>query len=71
MYGLLCFAMLVLLVAATKIHFRKQVLVAGTKQSRQANKTGRPIRQAGHIGSLVCQLCFWGFLGLFELVTAI
>jgi len=39
--------MLVMLVAAAKKHFEKQVLVAGTKQSRQAIKAGRLTRLAG------------------------
>ncbi len=30
-----CFVFVVLLVAAEKIHFKEQALVAGTKQSRQ------------------------------------
>jgi len=34
--------MLVLSVAATKIHFEEQALMAHTKQSRQANKVVRP-----------------------------
>jgi hypothetical protein len=33
--------MFVMLVAAAKTHFENQALVAGTKQSRQADKAGR------------------------------
>ncbi len=33
--------MFVMLFAAEKIHFENQALVAGTKQSRQADKAGR------------------------------
>jgi hypothetical protein len=33
--------------AATKIQSEKQVLVAGTKQSKQANKADELTRQAG------------------------
>jgi hypothetical protein len=46
-YCLPCFALLVLLVAGTKISFEEQVLVTGTKQSRQADKAGRLTRQSG------------------------
>jgi len=34
-------ALLVLLVASTKIHLEEQALVAGTRQSSQADKAGR------------------------------
>jgi hypothetical protein len=34
--------LLVLLVAATKIHFEKRALVVGTKQGRQADTAVRP-----------------------------
>jgi hypothetical protein len=37
-YRLYCFWVLLLLVAATEIHFEEQALVAGTKQRRQAGK---------------------------------
>jgi hypothetical protein len=37
MYHLPCFALLVLLVAPSQIHFKEQALVAGTKQSSQAD----------------------------------
>ncbi len=46
-YCLPCFALLVQLVAGTKIHFQEQALVTGTKQSSQADKAGRQTRQAG------------------------
>jgi hypothetical protein len=46
-YCLPCFALLVLLVAGTKIHFAEQVPVTGTKQSSQADKAGRQTGQAG------------------------
>ncbi len=36
-----------LLAAAEKIHFKEQAQVAGTKQSRQANKAARLARQSG------------------------
>ncbi len=41
-----CFALLVQLVAGTKIHFEEQALVTGTKQSSQADKAGRQTSQA-------------------------
>jgi hypothetical protein len=41
------FVWLVLLVAATKTHFEKEAQVAGTKQSKQANKADGLTRQAG------------------------
>jgi hypothetical protein len=47
MYYLPCFALLVILVATTKIHFEEQALVASTKQSSQADKSGRLARLAG------------------------
>jgi hypothetical protein len=37
-----CLVLLVLLVAATKIHFEERALVVGTKQSRQADTAVRP-----------------------------
>jgi hypothetical protein len=40
MHSLPCFALLVLLLAAAKIHFEEQALVAGTKHSCQAAKSG-------------------------------
>jgi hypothetical protein len=42
MYRLPCSVLLVLLVATAKIHFEEQVLVAGRKQGRQADKAVRP-----------------------------
>jgi hypothetical protein len=39
--------MLVMLVAAAKTHIEKQALVAGTKQSKQADKAVRLTRQSG------------------------
>jgi hypothetical protein len=39
--------MLVKLVTAAKTHSKKQALVAGTKQSKQANKADGLTRQAG------------------------
>jgi hypothetical protein len=53
MYHLPCFALLVLLVAAAKIHFQEQALVVGTKQSSQADKAGRRTRQLG-LPALFC-----------------
>jgi hypothetical protein len=54
MYPLPCFVLLVLLVAASKIHFEEQALIMSTKQirqiglqDRQADKAGRLTRQAG------------------------
>jgi hypothetical protein len=44
---LLLMIVLVMLVADTKTHFEKQVLVADTKQSKQADKAGRPTSQPG------------------------
>jgi hypothetical protein len=41
------FAWLVLLVAVTKTHSEQQLLKAGTKQSKQANKAGRLTGQSG------------------------
>ncbi len=41
MYHLLCFALLMLLVAPTKIRFEEQALVVGTKQKSQAIKVVR------------------------------
>jgi hypothetical protein len=38
---------LVILVAAAKIHCENQALVADKKQGRQADKAGRLTRQAG------------------------
>jgi hypothetical protein len=47
-YHLPCFAWLVLIVAAIKIHFEEQALEAGTKQSSQDDdKAGRLTRQSG------------------------
>jgi hypothetical protein len=42
-----------------KTHFEKQALVAGTKQSKQANKADRPTRQSD-LSNLfqACLLCF-------------
>jgi hypothetical protein len=40
----------VMLVAEAKTHSKKQVLVAGTKQSNQANKADRLARQVGWQG---------------------
>jgi hypothetical protein len=51
-YCLPCFALLVLLVAATKIHWEEQTLITATKQSSQSD------RQAGWQGSWACQICF-------------
>jgi hypothetical protein len=52
--------MLVMLVAAAKMHFEKQALVAGTKQSSQDDKAGKVTRQAGmavgHACFVLCQL---------------
>jgi hypothetical protein len=48
---------MVLLAAAAKIPFEEQTLVAGTKQSSQMDKTGRPTSQAGQQGSLACLPC--------------
>jgi hypothetical protein len=42
-YHLYCFWVLLLLVAATEIHFEEQALVVGTIQRRQASKA----KQAG------------------------
>jgi hypothetical protein len=53
-YCLPCFAMLLPLVAAAKIHFEEQELLTDTEQSSQANKAGRPTSQAGQKGSLAC-----------------
>jgi hypothetical protein len=39
---LACFGMVVLLVTTSKIHFKEQVPVAGTKQRRQADKAVGP-----------------------------
>jgi hypothetical protein len=36
-----------LLLAVTKIHFKEQVLVEGTKQKSQADKAGRLTSEAG------------------------
>jgi hypothetical protein len=57
-YRLPCFALLVLLVAAAKIHFEEQALVAGTKQSRKADMADRLASQAGWQGWQACLLCF-------------
>ncbi len=46
-YCLPCFALIVLLVSAAKIHFKEQALEAGTKQSIQAVKAGRLKSQTG------------------------
>ncbi len=43
------FAWLALLVPPTKTHPEKQVLVRGTKQSKQDNKAGRLTRQADRV----------------------
>jgi hypothetical protein len=48
-----CFALLVLLVAVAKIHFEEHALVAGTKQSSQADKAGRATSQLG-LAALFC-----------------
>jgi len=40
-----------------KKHFEEQTLVAGIKQSRQADKAGRPTRQANQQGSWAYLLC--------------
>jgi hypothetical protein len=56
-YSLPCFVLLVLVVAAAKIHYKEQVLVAGTY------KTGWPIRQSG------LSALFWAFLLCFVPVT--
>jgi hypothetical protein len=58
MYSLLCFALLVLLVATAKIHFEEHALVAGTKQISQADKAVKQTRQAGWHGCQACLLCF-------------
>jgi hypothetical protein len=50
--------LLVLLVAAAKIHFEEQALVAGTKQSRKADMADRLTSQAGWQGWQACLLCF-------------
>jgi hypothetical protein len=42
MYRLSCLVFLVLLVAATEIHFEEQALVASPKQTRRADKAVRP-----------------------------
>jgi hypothetical protein len=47
-----------MLVAAANTTFEEQPLIAGTKQSRQADKAGRLTRQAGWQGSRACLLCF-------------
>ncbi len=52
-YCLPCLVLLELLVATAKIHFEEQALVAGTKQSKQADKVGRPTRQSG-LPALFC-----------------
>jgi hypothetical protein len=41
-YCLPCFALLVLLVANPKIHFKENALVSSTKQNTQADKAVRP-----------------------------
>jgi hypothetical protein len=41
------FVFLILLVAAAKTHSEKHALVAGTKQSKQANKADGLTKQAG------------------------
>jgi hypothetical protein len=58
MYCLPCFALLALLLATAKIHYDEQELLAGTKQSNQADKAVRLIMQAGLQGSWACLLCF-------------
>ncbi len=58
MYHLPCFALLVLLVATAKIHFEEQALVAGTKQSSQAEKADRLTSQAGWQDCQACLLSF-------------
>ncbi len=47
LYCLPCFALLVMLVAAAKIHFEEQAQVGGTTQSSLPNKTGRLTRHSG------------------------
>jgi hypothetical protein len=46
-YRLPCFALLVFLAATTEIKFEVQALVAGPKQSSQADKADRLTRQRG------------------------
>ena len=50
--------MLVMFVATAKNHFEEQVLVAGTKQSRQTDKAGSLTRKEGRLtrqsGMLLC-----------------
>jgi hypothetical protein len=58
MYCLRCFALLVLSVAAAKIHFEEEALIAGMNQSSQANKADRLTSQAGRKGSRASLLCF-------------
>jgi hypothetical protein len=45
-------------VANAKIHFEEQALVAGTKQSMQADKADRLTSQAGWQGCKACLFCF-------------
>jgi hypothetical protein len=47
MYCQPCFAWLLLLLATTKIHFEEQALVAGTKQTSQADKADGLTSEAG------------------------
>jgi hypothetical protein len=54
-YCLPCFGLLVVLVAAAKIHFAYQALVASTKQSRQVDNPGSVKRHSGLPG-LLCAL---------------
>jgi hypothetical protein len=56
-YYLPCFALLVMVVASTKILFKKQALAAGTKQSRQADKSVRLKRQSG-LPALFCAIYY-------------
>jgi hypothetical protein len=54
MYHLLCFALLMLLVAPTKIRFEEQALVVGTKQQSQAIKV---VKHASFVMGLLAFLC--------------
>jgi hypothetical protein len=58
MHCLPCFAMLLPLVVAAKIHFKEQTLATGTKQSSKANKVRMLTRQTGQKGSQACQFCY-------------
>jgi hypothetical protein len=66
MYCLPCFALSVLLVATTKVHFEEQALVLGAKQSSQAYMADRASK-SGRLARLsVRPACFvWGMLVLF------